>query len=61
MDIVIIVILIIALIFIRRSIQKGAEESGRNICPRCGSKMEMGATARYHCPNCGYRQGHGYF
>ena len=56
----IIIILLVVLFFIRGSIQDDAEKTGRDICPKCGCKMEMGATARYRCPNCGYHQGHGY-
>lgn len=57
----IIIILLVVLFFLRGSIQNDAEKSGRDICPSCGCKMKMGTMARYYCPNCGYRQGHGYF
>lgn len=47
--------------FLRQSIRSDSEQSGRNICPKCGAKMEMGMMYRYHCPRCGYHQGNGYF
>lgn len=56
MSIVIIVVLVIALIFIRGSISDDAEKTGMNICPRCGHKMDMKVNARYHCTHCGYNK-----
>ena len=46
----IIIILLVVLFFIRGSIQDDAEKTGRDICPKCGCKMEMGATARCKQP-----------
>ena len=57
----IIIILLVVLFFIRGSIQDDAEKTGRDICPKCGCKMERGSTARYRCPNGGYHQVPGYF
>lgn len=56
MTVLIIIVLVIALLFIRSSIADDAEKTGMNICPRCGRKMEMKANARYHCPYCGYNK-----
>ncbi len=59
--IIVIVLLVIALLFIRSKIADINESTGRNICPRCHSKMEMGPMARQYCPKCGYKEGAGYF
>lgn len=61
MEVAIIIVLLIALVIIRANLKESSEACGRNICPRCNKKMEMGINGRYHCTHCGYRQGLGYF
>ena len=61
MEVAIIIVLLIALILIRVNLKESSEACGRNICPQCNKKMEMGVSGRYYCTHCGYRQGLGYF
>jgi len=60
--IIIVIVLIVFLIILRIvTISNNAEKSGLDKCPKCNKKMEIGVMGRYHCPYCGYKQGHGYF
>lgn len=61
MEVAIIVILLVGLFLLRNMIKSDGEKYGRNICPNCGSKMEINMFSRYYCSKCGWRQGHGYF
>lgn len=56
------IILVVLLIVVKSKLKDANEACGRNICPRCHSKMEMGSiSGRYHCPKCNWKQGAGYF
>ena len=61
MSILIFIGLIILVLVLRASLRSNAEKSGLDICPKCNRKMELGATGRYHCTYCGYKQETKYF